>query len=119
MTRHQYDPHDPEVQLRRRGTEDLGPLFAAPPSVAVDTSRQAAAAIAPRAGTLRALVLGFLKQYGPMTAEQLEEISGLDGNTIRPRLVELRAAGRVEMTDDKRPTKSGGTARLWRAREAA
>lgn len=84
-----------------------------PPSVPVDTSETAALEILPRAGTIRANVLAFIRHRGPRgaTEREVEHALRLPGNTARPRLWELEGnvpAGRrprpalIYKSDEKR-----------------
>lgn len=83
-----------------------------------DTSKAAAKAIAVKSGTLRWRVLFALSYIGAGTAEQLERNLDLSGNTVRPRLVELRKAGMVIQTEHTATTRSGRAACLWQITEA-
>lgn len=79
-----------------------------------DTAQAAAKAIAPHSGTLRARVLDALGAApGGLAADQIERTLSLSGNTVRPRLVELRKAGLAEQSDRTAKTRSGREARLW------
>ena len=49
------------------------------------------------------------------TAQQISIDTGMSGNTVRPRLVELEALGLVRKADYTRKTLSGGTARVYEA----
>lgn len=82
-----------------------------------DTSKAAAKAIAVNTGTLRWKVLFALRYLG-MTAEELEQNLGLSGNTVRPRLVELRKAGMVAQSEHTALTRSGRAACLWQITQA-
>jgi predicted transcriptional regulator len=93
--------------------------FPFPPSVNVDTSRVAAAAIAPAARSLRLRVLRVVAQRGGATCEEVCLLLGLDGNTVRPRLWELERAGVITKSDLRVPTRSGGKARAYRVLDAA
>lgn len=79
------------------------------------TSDEAARAIEPRRPRLWFLVLRTLHERGETgaTAQELEQATGLAGNTIRPRLVELCAANLVERTHRRRPTRSGRDAFVY------
>jgi len=48
-----------------------------------------------------------------LTAQELEPLTGYRGDTIRPRLVELRAEGRIMPAPQTRPTPSGRQAAVW------
>lgn len=84
-------------------------------------SKDAAQGIAPRAGTLRDMVHKALATAGPegMTDEQIGSATGLKGNTVRPRRVELVELGVVCKTKRRRKLVSGNTATVWVAVEHA
>src|SRR6266566_664878 len=70
----------------------LPPDLFAPPSVAVDTSRLAAARIQGRTNRLREAVILFIRAQGARgaTAGEIELGLGLSGSTVRPRLLEAQ-----------------------------
>lgn len=80
-----------------------------------DTSRAAAEAIAPRAATLRRLVLEWLQSQGEQggTDEEGRLALGLTVSTCVPRRVELMKAGLVRDSGRTRPTRSGRQATVW------
>jgi len=80
-----------------------------------DTSRDAAKSIAPHLERLEAEVLGWLRWHGGATADEIEQHTGLAGNTVRPRLVALRARGLVCDSGERRKTRSGRAAVVWKA----
>ena len=89
-------------------------LFDRPPDNGTITSRQAAKAIAPAAGTLRARVLGFVASQGQRGAT-LDEISiGLEMrlSTVCARANELKKSGQLRESSHTRPTSSGRQARV-------
>lgn len=94
-------------------------LFELPPEppcqVHSTTSREAAKAIEPRAATLRRLVLDYLRGQGEQGATDLEmqEALGMDGNTQRPRRVELLTAGLIRDSGCTRATRHGRQAVVW------
>jgi DNA-binding transcriptional ArsR family regulator len=114
-------------QLGLFGEESMGSLGAYPgaerlatadrplPHNGTPTSRAAAEGARPAAGSRRLQVLEAVKARGDdgATAEELERALGLSGNTIRPRLVELRAAGLVRVTTRMRPTINGYDAAVY------
>lgn len=98
------------------------PLFAAakPPAQAhSETSRQAAVAIAPTSGTLRAKVLAFIQTRGAAgaTDEEIATALGLNPSTARPRRIELVRGGFIEKRGTRK-TSSGRAADVWVARTA-
>ncbi len=87
-----------------------------PPFVASsDTSYAAAVAHRKSAPAQREHVYATLKAAGPLTAEQLADYTGLSGDSIRPRLVELRNQGDVLDTGQRRRTRAGRFAVVWAA----
>ena len=98
-------------------------LFAAPyPSgpghKGGDTSRGAAAGVAPGAKTLREMVLRGLKRRGPSTPEEMAVWLRVDLMSIRPRFSELSATGAIEDTGERRQSRCGKRAKVWRATPA-
>ena len=93
------------------------PLFMqmTPPHNGTPTSREAAHSVKPRVSKLRADVLVVLIARGEIgaTAQEIEKATGLPGNTVRPRLVELRENGCVRDSGRKRKTDSGRLAVVW------
>ena len=78
-----------------------------------DTSLRAAKLMGPHLARLERIVFEALSCQ-PMTAQELETYTSLDGNTIRPRLVALRGRGLVEDSGVRRKTASGRSAVVWR-----
>lgn len=72
-----------------------------------------------RAGTQRALVLGFLKAAGTWgaTDDKIQRELDMPGNTERPRRRELEKAELIVDSGRRRPTASGKAAIVWVARE--
>ena len=91
------------------------------PALAVigsETSEEAARKIEPQRGKLQTLCYLAIKSAGAsgMTAQEVETATGLPGNTVRPRIVELWEQQRIERTGERRPTRSGRMAVVWIAR---
>ena len=84
-----------------------------PPAQPTRTSRAAADAIAPVAGTLRALVLDWLRAHGPATDEEIQGALGMDPSTERPRRGELVKAGKVRASGLFGQTRTGRQAIRW------
>ena len=80
-----------------------------PPHNGTPTSRAAASEIEPVAGKARAAVLDYLRSRDAAgaTADEIEHDTCYSGNTIRPRLVELKRLGSVQKTSATRSTRSG------------
>jgi hypothetical protein len=85
------------------------------------TSREAAQKIAPHAKTLQRLALAEFIAAHPkgLTADQVAKLLGESVLCVRPRCSELRAAGLIEQTPERRVNESGMTAAVWRASPAA
>lgn len=81
-----------------------------------DTSEAAAVAKQPTAARQREYVYAVLRERGGMTQEQLSDLTRLSGDSVRPRLVELRAEGRV-VDGGRRLTRAGRFAVVWLAIE--
>lgn len=66
-------------------------------------------------GKGRVLVIAVLDEVhlSGETQEWISEISGLPGDSVRPRLRELAKMGFVEQTTRTRKTKHGKDARVW------
>ena len=69
-----------------------------------------------KAAAQRALVFQCLMEHGPQTDEEIHDRLGLDGDSERPRRVSLVDAGVVHDTGEKRATKSGRKATVWKVR---
>ena len=80
------------------------------------TSREAAMRIVGEANNQRARILLELYRHdGGLCAFEIEQLLGMSGNTVRPRLVELARHGHVRATDETRLTPSGRPAAIWKA----
>jgi hypothetical protein len=77
-------------------------------------SADAARAIARTAAGLRGRVLRHLQQYSAgLTADEIARGLELSILTIRPRVSELRAAGAIRETGERRRNESRMTAMVW------
>jgi transcription initiation factor IIE alpha subunit len=56
----------------------------------------------------------MLNLHDGATSEELERLTELSGNTVRPRLKELERDGFVFKSEDRRPTRSGRDAIVWK-----
>lgn len=81
-----------------------------------DTSRAAAEAIKPCTGAMRQAVYNYLLRNGPATDEEMQEGIPMSQNGQRPRRCELVAAGLVEDSRERRKTRAGKKAVVWRIR---
>lgn len=92
-----------------------------PPSNGSATSDAAAAAIAPSADALRALVLVAHRNAGAVGLTEHEgcAVTRIAPNTYRPRRRELTQAGLLVETQMRRPSSPGSrrTAAAWVAKE--
>ncbi len=81
------------------------------------TSEAAARAVEPVRGRIAETVyLAIQASSAGLTAQEVEEATGFEGNTVRPRLTELWEAQRIEKTTRTRRTRSGKQAQIWVAR---
>ncbi|ALJ15333.1 hypothetical protein [Sphingopyxis macrogoltabida] len=78
-----------------------------------DTSRAAAAEIAPETPQLRARALAVVERSNGLTADEVAGKLGLSILSIRPRLTELSRLGKVRDSGQRRPNVSGRNAIVW------
>ena len=76
------------------------------------TSKAAALAVAPKAGTQRRRVLEAIASH-PATDEELQARLAMSGNTERPRRVELVEGGWIRDSGARRPSMSGQESIVW------
>jgi hypothetical protein len=86
----------------------------APGWKARDTSREAAEAIAPVAGTLRERVLIEVRRL-PGTPEQIAHRMRVDLLSIRPRFSELARLGLIKDSGKRGDSRGGKHAIIWQA----
>lgn len=86
----------------------------APYIVGSETSEEAAENIAPRLSRLRQRVYDTLRSFGPLTDEDLCNVTGLSASTVRPRRGELVDEAFVVDSGERRKVASGNRATLWR-----
>ncbi len=79
----------------------------------IDTSQAAAEQIEGKAPFWRVMVLQELSLNGPGTADEIAHRLRAPVLTIRPRLSELRGAGKIHDTGLRRANTSGKTAAVW------
>jgi hypothetical protein len=79
------------------------------------TSRAAAAAILPHAGTERSRVLAYIRGHGTIgaTDDECQVMLGMNPSTQRPRRIELWTQGWIKDSGFKRATRSGRKAVVW------
>ena len=104
-----YEPGAPTplTRARRAGTST--------PHCGSATSRAAAEAIRPEAGTLSAAVFAFIVGTGERGATDAEIQRGLriEGNTQRPRRRALQQRGLIIDSGHRRKTPAGRLAAVW------
>jgi predicted ArsR family transcriptional regulator len=83
-----------------------------PGSQNTDTSREAARSMDNDASTLRGQCLSALGSHD-QTADEIAESVGESILTIRPRVTELKAKGKVFDSGKRRPNESGRNAIVW------
>lgn len=90
-----------------------------PPSVPVDTSREAARSMTDSADAIRRRVYRFIAESGEhgATNEEIQDALKLAGDTVRPRVWELMGVGSVVDSGARRKTRSGRQARVVRVAE--
>lgn len=81
---------------------------------AAGTSAVAAAGMEGRAQVLRDAVVDLLKSSGPLTTDEAAERLGESVLAVRPRFSELRVAGVIVPTGERRRNASGMSANVWR-----
>jgi hypothetical protein len=107
-----------ELTPRSIAYVDLPLFMRSAPHNGTPTSKDAAADIREHAPTLRAKVLAFVASRGfhGAAAYEIESALEMDGNTVRPRIVELREHGAIVPAEFTRKTPSGRRAVVWRLR---
>ena len=83
-----------------------------------ETSVAAAEKMSGKASTLRDRVLMHLKA-APLTADECAERMECSILSIRPRLAELHAMGKIEDAGIRRPNASGHSAAVWRIKSTS
>jgi hypothetical protein len=79
-------------------------------------SQEAAQRVAGEASRLRAAVFAELRLWPHgRTADELAKLMNRSPLSIRPRLSELRAAGKIAPTGERRRNESGMSASVWKA----
>ena len=77
------------------------------------TSREAAMSVETLVETLRERVLRAIRDTpGGLTAQEVSKVTGIAGDTVRPRIVELSRAGTIRVWGSRR-TESGRRADVW------
>jgi hypothetical protein len=112
-----YDPQDHGKRKGKPEIEGQEILFGRPPAQRHSaTSKAAASAIEPKAGTLRGQVLACIRAAGleGRTDEECQEVLGMNPSTQRPRRIELQGAGLIVPAPGvTRKTTSGRKAKVF------
>lgn len=80
-----------------------------------ETSRDAADSMVQAAEGQRSAILAELRKSGPLTADEIDVHLFSGHHTAARRLPELAELGLVHRSTDKRPTRAGRAAFIWRA----
>lgn len=101
--------------------QELRPYPDGPGHRGVDTSLEAAQAIAPRVGTLQAKALAAIREAGDrgLTTVELARVLLADSSSIQPRTSELREKRLILDSGARRGNPSGINAIVWVARAEA
>ena len=79
-----------------------------------DTSRAAAEDVAPSAAGMRQRVLDHIRKFGPCTCDEVEHDMDLKHQTASARIRELSMSGNILVMEERRKTRSGSSARVYR-----
>ena len=123
------DTHLPELPLFKQGAtreeqvQDLVEFVGSfkPPMTGAnhpDTSKEAAKIAGRTAHTLRANVHGFIKSRGELgaTANEVHLHFNLDKNSTSPRITELKQAGVIVDSGERRAGEGCGKSIVWKVR---
>ena len=82
-----------------------------------ETGREAANAVAKMARNYRDQILAAFNSAYPegRSADQIAEAMGLSRYSVRPRVSELAAGGKLEKTEGRTKNDAGMTVLVWRA----
>jgi transcription initiation factor IIE alpha subunit len=85
------------------------------PHNSTPTSKAAAHQIQPVAGSQGHKIMSFLRTRGRdgATAEEIETATGISGNSVRPRLIQLRKADSIADSGKVRATRANRMAVVW------
>jgi len=78
------------------------------------TSTAAAKSIKPAIGKIKRQVLRFIRDQGGATCDEVEQYLDLRHQTASARIRELSVAGLIVANGEKRKTRSGRAALVWR-----
>lgn len=80
-----------------------------------DTSFDAAQEIRPKQGKLQQLVLDLLADHGPLATFEIAALANLPEKSVQPRTTELRNAGKIEDSGERRKATGSKTGSIvWR-----
>ncbi len=100
------DFSDALAAQRRKESDELLSDFL--PHNGSETSKEAAAKAVSRAESDRETIFAAIVAAGGLTRDEIEVVTEISGNTVRPRVVELVKAGRIEeSTTEWRNTRLG------------
>lgn len=66
---------------------------------------------------LKEKVLGAVKQLGDATSDEVEAYLGMTHQTAAARMAELKHDGELVPTGERRKTRSGRFAKVWKVRD--
>lgn len=103
------------MEDQRLPYDDTRRGFVGVPHAGTETSIEAARKMAPRAQAQRRKVFEFIHAQGGhgATPHEVSDALHIPTNSAGPRVVELREAGKIIKTPDRRPTRAGGTSRVY------
>lgn len=78
-----------------------------------ETSRKAADRALPKTGTKRHEIWLLIQKHGGLTADEINEITGISPNTINPTIRGLVLDGWLEDCGERRNTRTGNEAIVW------
>ena len=78
------------------------------------TSREAALRAYPRTGTQRHRIWSLMTSHDGLTADEVNERTGISPNTINPTIRGLVLDGWLEDSGERRMTRAGNEAIVWR-----
>jgi len=94
----------------------IGPLWESIPTGKRDTSHEAASCLNPAyINEQSKRIISVVIDLDGLTDEQGQDILGISGNSYRPMRVALVRKGMMYASDERRKTKSGRNAIVWRA----
>lgn len=80
----------------------------------INTSHDAAERAEGLAARHKALVYEVLHRDGPLASEQIAAITGLDALQVMKRISDLRNESAVIDSGERRPTRTGRSAAVWK-----